>query len=268
MREQIDGWVDRQKENIIEMYQFLHNNAEISWEEVKTTQFIKNELEKLSISYELFNDQTGIVGVWGEGNAPVVGLRADMDALWQQVNGKWKANHSCGHDAHTTILLFTLRCLKELGFEPKGKIKSLFQPAEETGAGAISFINKGLLDDVDYLLGLHVRPIQEMRFGECSPAIYHGAAASFKGKIYGMQAHAARPHLGINVIDSLTAINVAIRSIPLNPIIPASAKLTFAQAGGKNFNIIPDYAEFGIDVRAQTNEAMAQLISRLESQVN
>jgi len=120
---------------------------------------------------------------------------------------------------------------------------------------------------VDYLLGLHVRPIQEMRFGECSPAIYHGAAASFKGKIYGMQAHAARPHLGINVIDSLTAINVAIRSIPLNPIIPASAKLTFAQAGGKNFNIIPDYAEFGIDVRAQTNEAMAQLISRLESQV-
>lgn len=267
MREQIDGWVDRQKENIIEMYQFLHNNAEISWEEVKTTQFIKNELEKLSISYELFNDQTGIVGVWGEGNAPVVGLRADMDALWQQVNGKWKANHSCGHDAHITILLFTLRCLKELGFEPKGKIKSLFQPAEETGAGAISFINKGLLDDVDYLLGLHVRPIQEMRFGECSPAIYHSAAASFKGKIYGMQAHAARPHLGINVIDSLTAINVAIRSIPLNPIIPASAKLTFAQAGGKNFNIIPDYAEFGIDVRAQTNEAMAQLISRLESQV-
>ncbi|MCM2980636.1 amidohydrolase [Niallia circulans] len=267
MHEQIDSWVDRKKEQIIAMYQFLHNNAEISWEEVETTKFIKNELEKLSIPYQLFDDQTGIVGVWGKENNPVIGLRADMDALWQQVKGEWKANHSCGHDAHTTILLFTLRCLKELGQEPKGRIKCLFQPAEETGAGAISFINKGLLDDVDYLLGLHVRPIQEMRFGECSPAIYHGAAASFKGKLYGMQSHAARPHLGINVIDSLTAINMAIRSIPLNPIIPASAKMTFAQAGGKNFNIIPDYAEFGIDVRAQTNEAMEQLISRLESQV-
>lgn len=267
MREEIDHWVDHQRESILEMYHYLHNNAEISWEEIETTNFIKEELEKLSISYEVFDDQTGIVGSFGAGNGPVIGLRADMDALWQQVNGEWNANHSCGHDAHTTILLFTIKCLKALGVVPKGRIKCLFQPAEETGGGAISFINKGLLDDVDYLLGLHVRPIQEMRFGECSPAIYHGAAASFKGKIYGMQAHAARPHLGINVIDSLTAINLAIHSLPLNPVIPASAKLTFAQAGGKNFNIIPDYGEFGIDVRAQTNEAMEELIAKLESQI-
>jgi len=143
MREQIDGWVDRQKENIIEMYQFLHNNAEISWEEVKTTQFIKNELEKLSISYELFNDQTGIVGVWGEGNAPVVGLRADMDALWQQVKGKWKANHSCGHDAHTTILLFTLRCLKELGFEPKERLSLFFSRPKRLVQGQFLLLIRG-----------------------------------------------------------------------------------------------------------------------------
>ena len=267
MRDQIDSWVNQQKDSIYKMYQYLHQHAEISWKEVKTTKFIANELGKLSIPSETFQDQTGVVGVWGNGNGPVIGLRSDMDALWQNVNGEWKANHSCGHDAHMTILLFTLKCLKDLEIEPNGIIKSFFQPAEETGGGAISFINKGLIDDVDYLLGLHVRPIQEMRYGSCSPAIYHGAASILKGKIYGIQAHAARHHLGVNVIDSLTAVNLAIRSIPLNPIVPASVKMTFAQAGGKNYNIIPDYAEFGMDVRAQTNEEMESLLKKLEKSI-
>jgi amidohydrolase len=166
-----------------------------------------------------------------------------------------------------TILLYSLKCLKELGIEPIGQIKSIFQPAEETGTGALSFIQKGLMDDIDYLIGLHVRPIQEMPFGKASPAIYHGAAAILKGKIHGVQAHAARHHLGVNVIDSLTAINMAIRSIPVNPIIPATVKMTYVQAGGKNFNIIPDYAEFGIDVRAQTNEAMDDLLEKVNQSI-
>jgi len=267
LKEKVQEWVDKKAAEMKEMYHYLHEHAEISWEEKETTKFICKQLDALDIPYKTFSDQTGAVGLWGNGKGPTIGVRTDMDALWQNVNGTWKANHSCGHDAHMTIVLFTLKCLKELGVEPKGMIKSFFQPAEEKGAGALSFVHKNLLDDVDYLLGLHLRPIQEMRFNEASPAIYHGAAASFKGRIYGLQAHAARYHLGINVIDSLTAINMAIRSIPLNPIIPASAKMTFVQGGGKSFNIIPDYAEFGIDVRAQTNEAMDQLIDQLKRSI-
>lgn len=268
MKEKIIEWVNQQEDSILEMYQYLHTHAEISWEEHKTTDFICEQLEKMGMSHKRFPDQTGAIGYWGDSyNGPVIGLRTDLDALWQNVNGEWKANHSCGHDAHMTIVLFTLKCLKEIGVVPKGLIKSLFQPAEESGGGALSFIHKGELHDVDYLFGLHLRPIQEMAYGQASPAIYHGAAASFKGKIYGVQAHAARHHLGINVIDSLTAINIAIRSIPLNPVIPATAKMTFAQAGGKNFNIIPDYAEFGVDLRAQTNEAMEELIKNFQISV-
>ncbi|WP_445490225.1 M20 peptidase aminoacylase family protein [Niallia sp. 03133] len=268
MEEKIKEWVEKREQEIKALYHYLHQNGEISWEEKKTTDFICKQLEQMKIPYQRFADQTGVIGMWGmNSKGPVIGLRTDMDALWQNVNGEWKANHSCGHDAHMTILLFTLQCLKELGMEPTGKIKCIFQPAEETGAGALSFIHKGLMEDIDYLVGLHVRPIQEMPFGKASAAIYHGAAAILKGKIYGVQAHAARHHLGINVIDSLTAINTAIRSIPVNPVIPATVKMTYAQAGGKNFNIIPDYAEFGIDIRAQTNQAMEDLLERVKQSI-
>jgi len=268
MHAQIHALVDGYEKEIKEMYYYLHQNGEISWEEKRTTDFICNKLKQLQIPYIRFSDQTGVMSHFGKKEkGPVVGLRTEMDALWQNVNGSWKANHSCGHDGHMTIVLFALRCLKELGVETKGMIKGIFQPAEETGGGALSLLRKGAVDDIDYLLGLHVRPIQEMRFPNCSAAIYHGASTILKGRIFGMQAHAARPHLGINVIDSLTLINGAIRSIPINPAVPSTIKMTYAQAGGKNFNIVPDYGEFGLDIRAQTNEGMQELLQKLKKAI-
>lgn len=268
MQAKIHALVDSYEKEIKEMYHYLHQNGEISWEEKRTTDFICKQLKELEIPYTRFSDQTGVIGYFGKKEeGPVIGLRSDMDALWQNVNGIWKANHSCGHDGHMTILIFTLKCLKELGIEPKGVIKSIFQPAEETGGGALSLLRKGVIDDIDYLLGLHVRPIQEMRFPNCSAAIYHGASTILKGRIFGMQAHAARHHLGINVIDSLSLINAAIRLIPINPAVPSTIKMTYTQAGGKNFNIVPDYGEFGIDIRAQTNEGMQELLQKLKKAI-
>ena len=165
-----------------------------------------------------------------------------MDALWQLVNGKWQANHSCGHDGHMTMVLHALTCLKEIGFEPKGLIKIIFQPAEESGNGAKAIIETGVISDLDYLLGLHVRPIQEMPFGVASPAIYHGATTLLRGEVKGVQAHGSRPNLGINVADSLAAIIQAVNSIKMDPTVSASAKVTMIKAGGDNLNIIPDFA--------------------------
>ncbi len=274
MIEQIKQWVENNRSSILETYHHLHSIAEVSWEEKNTTAYICRELDKMDIPYTTFEDITGVIAIWdgtndSEGHVtnPTVGLRADLDALWQNVDGVWKANHSCGHDAHMTMVLYTLRCLKEIGFVPKGRLKILFQPAEETGLGANALIDKGVVDDIDTLLGIHLRPIQELSYGQASPAIYHGATTIITGKVIGLQAHGARPHLGINVVDSLAAIIGAVNAVRMNPTIPSSVKVTNVQTGGKNYNIIPDSAEFAIDVRAQTNEAMIILLDKVKKAI-
>ncbi|USK36500.1 M20 peptidase aminoacylase family protein (plasmid) [Bacillus sp. F19] len=268
MIERIQNWIDENKELITSTYHHFHSNAEISWKEEKTTEYICKQLQLLDIPFEIFEDHTGVIGYWGNREeGPTVGIRADIDALWQLVDGEWKANHSCGHDAHMTMVLHAISCLKDLNFQPKGLIKIIFQPAEESGKGAMKLIEKGVIDDIDYLLGIHVRPIQELQYGQASPAIYHGSTTLLQGRIHGIQAHGSRPNLGINVVDSLGAIIQAVNSVKKDPTISASAKVTIVQAGGKNINIIPDYAEFGIDVRAQHNEVMDDLLKQVHHAV-
>ncbi|MCK9906322.1 M20/M25/M40 family metallo-hydrolase, partial [Frankia sp. Cpl3] len=130
----------------------LHANPEISWKEVKTTRYLEERMRSLGLRVTTFPDCTGLVAEWGEGK-PVIGLRTDIDALWQEVDGEWRANHSCGHDAHMTMILETVETLLASGFQPKGTLKILFQPAEEKGDGALRLVEKGMVDDIDYLYG-------------------------------------------------------------------------------------------------------------------
>ncbi|SER66566.1 M20 peptidase aminoacylase family protein [Psychrobacillus sp. OK032] len=245
------------------VFQHLHANPEISWKEFQTTSYLKDFLIQEGFQVTTFDDSTGLVVTIGSGK-PCVGLRTDMDALWQEVDGEFKASHSCGHDAHMTIAVGTLLLLKKLGVPKQGTLKVLFQPAEEKGTGALSYIDKGLVDDIDYLYGVHLRPIQEIRNGFAAPGILHGAAKLISGKIHGVEAHGARPHLGVNAIEVGAQIVQAIQAIYLDPLMSYSAKLTKFKAGGESANIIPGNAEFSIDIRAQSNTVMNELIAKVE----
>ena len=251
------------KPTVESLFQHLHANPELSWKEFLTTAYLKDFLTREGFQVTTFNDSTGLVVTVGSGK-PCVGLRTDMDALWQEVDGEFKANHSCGHDAHMTMAVGTLLLLKQLGVPKQGTLKVLFQPAEEQGTGALSYIDKGLVDDIDYLYGVHLRPIQEIRNGFAAPAILHGAAKLISGKIHGVEAHGARPHLGVNAIEVGAQIVQAVQAIYLDPMMSYSAKLTKFQAGGQSTNIIPGNAEFSMDVRAQSNAAMNELIAKVE----
>ncbi|WP_246432025.1 M20/M25/M40 family metallo-hydrolase [Paenibacillus endophyticus] len=126
----------------------------------------------------------------------------------------------------------------------------------------------GCLDDVDYLLGIHLRPAKEMPEGMASSAIYHGACAILEGEVFGRQAHAARPADGVNVVDILADVVHAVRDISASySSIPASCKVTKLHVPNESSNIIPDYASFSIDLRAQTNQAMDALLPELLSAV-
>lgn len=249
------------------IFNHLHTHPEVSWNEIETTKYAKKVLEDNGCRVQTFDDCPGVIGEIGEGK-PVVALRADMDALWQQVDGEFQANHSCGHDAHMTMVLGVLFSLKQLANLPKGTIRFIFQPAEEKGAGALKMVEKGVADDIDFLYGVHLRPIQEARSGKAAPTIIHGAARIIEGKIIGEDSHGARPHLGPNAIDVGAALVGLINGIHSDPMVPHSVKMTKFLAGGESANIIPGSADFSVDLRAQTNEAMDELQEHLENAIS
>ncbi|MED4584090.1 M20 peptidase aminoacylase family protein [Brevibacillus choshinensis] len=259
--------VTARESSIAATFGHLHANPEISWKEVQTTRYLVERMRALGLRVTTFEDCTGLVAEWGEGK-PVVGLRTDIDALWQEVDGEWRPNHSCGHDAHMTLIVEAVESLIASGYQPPGTVKILFQPAEEKGTGALKLVEKGVVDDIDYLYGVHLRPIQEMKGGLAGPAIYNGAAMFLYGEITGVSAHGARPHLGINAIEAASAIITGIGQVHTDPTVPATVKMTMLQAGGESYNIIPDKARFALDLRAQTNQAMDDLIARVRQVID
>ncbi|WP_449355278.1 M20 peptidase aminoacylase family protein [Virgibacillus natechei] len=255
------------EQRVRDTFHHLHNNAEISWKEHETTSYIENILKESGCDVRTFDDCTGVIGDFGNFHAglPVVAVRADIDALWQEVNGEFQANHSCGHDAHMSMVLGLLwRLEQETELAEKIAVRFIFQPAEEKGAGALKMVEKNVVDDVDYLFGVHLRPAQEAEMGHATPVIVHGATRMYSGLIRGEDAHGARPHLNHNAIEIGAQIVNMMKQIHIDPLVPHSAKMTGFQAGGESMNIIPGNAHFSLDIRAQTNEEM----DRLDGKVN
>ena len=256
-----------QANKVLETYQILHAMPEVGFQEFKTAAFLAEELKKAGFSVETGLGGTGVVGILDSGKpGPVVALRADMDALVHTVDGAEKCVHSCGHDAHSAIVLTAAQILKAIGI-PKGKLKILFQPAEEKLTGALSFIEAGALNDVDCIFGLHLRPIQEARTGQATPALCHGSSYIVEATIEGVPAHGARPHLGVNAIDAAAAVVNAVNAIRINPVVPCTVKTTKLQAGGATLNAIPDLAEMAFDLRAQQNDVMDELLAKVAKAV-
>ncbi|MGG2108749.1 M20 peptidase aminoacylase family protein [Lysinibacillus pakistanensis] len=248
---------------LADIFTHLHEHPEISWQEHETTQYIATILREAQMEPHLFDDMTGLYVDIGKGE-PKVGFRTDIDALWQEVGGVFKANHSCGHDGHMTMAIGTALLLKDMEHLLSGAVRILFQPAEEKAQGASALVKKGLVDNLEYLFGVHVRPLKELEDGTYAPALYHGAAKLFTGTIIGEEAHGARPELGINAIEVGAAIVEGLQKIWTDPNVSASVKMTQFNAGGSSTNIIPGKATFSIDARAQTNEVMQIITEGVE----
>ncbi|WHY01198.1 amidohydrolase [Neobacillus sp. DY30] len=250
---------------ILTWFDHFHAYPEVSWKEVNTTQAIADILDNLGIEYRRFSDVTGLIAEIGEGEE-VIAVRAEIDALWQEVDGVWQGNHSCGHDAIISMALGALLYVKDQRLNKR--LRFIFQPAEEKGNGSIAMIERGAIENVSHLFGIHLRPIEELPMGRVSASIHHGAAIFLEGKILGEDAHGARPHQGKNALDVIAGLHQFIKSIYLSPFDAYSAKLTKVIAGGDSLNIIPGTAEFAIDVRAQKNEVLAKLKDQIDHGIN
>jgi len=252
------------EKQILTWFADFHAHPEVSWKEFRTTDRIAEILDGLGVTYKRFIDSTGLLAEIGAGDE-VIAIRADIDALWQEVNGVWQANHSCGHDAHMSMVLGALLYLKNHPQSLKKRVRFIFQPAEEKGNGSLAMMERGALEQVTHLFGVHLRPMDELPLGKISPSIHHGSCMFLEGKIHGTDAHGARPHQGRNAIDVLVALHQFIKSIYFSPAESYSAKITKMAAGGENVNIIPGMAEFSIDVRAQKNDIINKLKEKIQT---
>lgn len=249
---------------VFKMYEALHAMPEKSLEEERTAAFIANELEKMNLNVRRNFAGHIVVGELDSGKpGTVLAMRADMDALEFSIDNKTQYIHACGHDANAAMLLASAKRITDQGIS-KGKVKFVFQPAEETGDGAIMVVNSGVLDEVDEVVGVHLRPIAEARVGQATPALFHGASRMTEYKITGKASHGARQHLGINAIDAAALAVNAINAVRVDPRVSHSAKVTGIHSDGTAFNIIPESVHIRLDLRAQTNEVMNELVSQVK----
>ncbi|PLT30752.1 amidohydrolase [Peribacillus deserti] len=252
-------YLEQKQGELFKTYHNLHELAEPSWQEKQTSAYIRKRLTDAGISVRTFDQHYGLIAEIPGETEEVVALRADMDALLQEVDGVVRPNHSCGHDAHSTMVMHTALAIALSGIIPKRTLRFIFQPAEEKGQGALQMMKDGALRNVQYLFGLHVRPSFEVPIGKASPIIIHSSAGTVKGTIKGVQAHAARPEDGINAIEAAALLVYKLKQIKLPKEETGSIKMTQLQSGNNATNIIPETAVFSLDVRAQTNNAMDKL---------
>jgi amidohydrolase len=273
--EKVLAWIDEHANELIATYKELHSMPEIGFNEFKTSAYLADKLKKAGYEVqEKVGGTTGVIGILhGREPGMTFALRADMDALpIEEKTGLPFASthpgvmHACGHDSHSAMVLYAAKAIAACGGIQRGTLKIVFQPAEELLTGAMTIIKSGALQDVDEIVGIHMRNNKEALIGEATPAIYHAACCHMDVLLHGKAAHSAWLHRGINVIDAVAAIVNATNAIHEDPGISHSVKITRCIAG-KAFNIIPDTAELSIDLRSTTNEVMGRLQEKVRNAV-
>ncbi|NOZ49525.1 MAG: amidohydrolase [Chloroflexi bacterium] len=267
-------------EQLIAWRRDIHMHPELSFQETRTARLVAKELAAMGISTRTGVGKTGVVGYLGAGE-PVIGLRADMDALpIQEENDVPYASqtpgvmHACGHDAHTAILLGVARLLSQMPDRPPGQIRFLFQPSEEDSdaenkSGAVRMIEDGALEGVDAVIALHVNsllPTNQIMV-QAGPASAN--EDSFRIRLSGDGGHGAYPHQGVDPIFILAQVLNVINGIRARRIDPTKAGVISIGAihAGNTTNVIPSTVRlrgtmrsFDDDVRQQLRQELAQAL--------
>ena len=268
------------------LWDHFHRNPELSFREYKTGARMAEELR--AVPGMVVTDKvggTGVVGMLKNGDGPVVLIRADMDGLPVQersglansstvrqvgVDGlEMPVMHACGHDVHITSMVGTARQMARMKDRWKGTILFIVQPAEERGGGAKAMVQDGLYSRFpkpDYALAFHV--VAELETGKiaASEGIQYSSSDSVDIRVPGIATHGAAPHLGRDPVYIASQIVVGMQSIISREKGPLDAGVITVGAfhAGTKHNIISEYADLQVTVRANSQAVRDQLIASIE----
>jgi amidohydrolase len=271
------------EQEIVDTRRHFHRNPETSWNEVETSKYIAEALEKLgceSVNVGFGDTRCGVVAeIVGKPGGKRVALRADIDALplndekdVPYKSQKENATHACGHDSHAAMLLAAAKILTDVKADLKGTVRLLFQPAEEHGIkpGAKALLDGGAMEGVDAAFGIHV--MSTVPSGELWYRVgpFMAAADGWDLTLFGKGGHGSTPESAIDPTIAASQIIGAFQSIVSREI---SAKETaVVSIGGMRtssfvFNIIPERVEmngsvrtFRPEVQDHIEEAMKRIV--------
>ena len=256
----------------------LHQRPELGFAENLTAQFVSDRLTEWNIKHETGIAKTGIVAVIESAHSPlpVLGIRADMDALpVQEMNevpyrsiheGKM---HACGHDGHVAIALGTAKYLSEHRDQFSGTVKIIFQPAEEGPGGAKPMIEAGALANpaVDAMVGLHIWNNLPLGTLGVRSGPMMAATEFFHCTIQGKGGHGAIPQQTVDAIVVTSQVVTALQTIVARNIDPLkSAVVTVGEfQAGTAVNVIADSARISGTVRYFDPEYADLIPTRIEA---
>lgn len=292
MAEEIRRRAEELWPTIVQDRRYLHQIPEIGMDLPQTCAYLKKRLDEMGIPWQVcggplppqmtadymaagfpeMKRAEGITALIGSG-APCILLRADMDALpireendlpFRAQNGY---GHMCGHDSHAAMLLGAAQILKEREDRLPGTVKLLFQPGEETGAGARMMVDCGALENpkVDAAFALHVQPLEEAGRLRYSMGVTSASLDTYIIKIKGKGGHSSIPQCCIDPLMIANQVYQAVNLLVGRETNPAAmvALTCGVMRGGSAVNIIPDQAELHIGVRTLDMGAAEHLARRI-----
>ena len=270
----ISSGVAAMLDDLEDLYKDVHRHPELSMREERTAALAAERLRAAGFDVTTGVGGTGVVGLLHNGDGPTVMLRADMDALpvGEQTGLDYASTvdgvmHACGHDMHVAWLAGAAAHLSGGRDTWRGTLMALFQPAEETAAGAQAMIDDGLFDRFPrpvVVLGQHVMPSPAGRIGTRSGVIT-SAADSFEIRMFGRGAHGSMPEASIDPVVMAAATVLRLQTIVSREVAPAqSAVVTVGalQAGTKE-NVIPDEALIKLNVRTFDDDVRAHVLDAI-----
>lgn len=272
----MNKFLERAKELETQMQEdrhHLHKYAEAGEDLPHTTQYVMKRLKDIGLKpIELC--QSGVMAVI-EGAKPgkTFMLRADMDALPMPEENSLSyrsitdAAHTCGHDLHTAMLLGAAQLLYERREELCGRVKLMFQPAEEVFTGSKKMIAAGILENpkVDAAMGMHVMLDHKGPLLNYSVGYMTSSCDGFKITIHGSESHGAMPYTGIDPINVGMHIYSAFQNLIARES-PSSDKVVLtlgAFNAGSTPNIIPGEAVLMGTLRTYNKELRERLVKRM-----
>lgn len=284
-RETLEKWTNENLESVLKLYQKLHMNPELSFEEAETAATIAKELEAVGAEVHMNIGGHGVLGLLKNGDGPTLMLRTDLDALpvteqtpvpyasVKKVENEDGVDvgvmHACGHDIHMSNLIGVARFMSEHKEMWSGTLMLIGQPAEERGAGATAMLKDGLFEKFkkpDFAVALHVDSTLATGQIAFRPGYTMANVDSVDITMHGRGGHGSAPHTTIDPVMLAAQFVVQVQTIVSREIDPLeSAVITVGSIhGGTKHNIIGNDCHLQLTVRSYSDDVREHLLEGIK----